>query len=136
NFEIIPSIDRMDVLRELNNLAREYNKVINYHLFLNTGMNRDGLSFAELNEYKDEILSFKNVNLVAIMSHYAASENDDFSNEQKSLFLKMTDGLNVKRHISNSGGIFYQDNSDMNYVRPGLSIYGILSDISKANEFG
>lgn len=131
NLDLIPTIESFDVLVKLNEIALNYNKVIDYHLFINTGMNRDGVDVFEFEKIIENRIYLKNVNLSGILSHYASSEEFEFSQKQYSKFMSIINHFNlgdIPLHISNSNGIFNHDNSKMSYIRPGLALYGISSN--------
>ncbi len=126
--DLIPSIESFNVLVELDNFAKVNNKIINFHLFINTGMNRDGVSEDELSLIVKNLDKLNNVKLEALMSHFSKSNDIDYSNLQINRFNHLIKKFNltqIPKHISNSGGIFNLDNSQMDFVRPGISLYGI-----------
>lgn len=126
--DLTPTIESYEVLLNLNEVAKEHNKVINFHLFINTGMNRDGADENSLEIISQELNNLSNVKLEALMSHFTKSEDIDFSNKQIENFIYLIDKYrlnNIPKHISNSGGIFFLDNTNMDFVRPGISLYGI-----------
>lgn len=137
--DLIPTIDNLEVLIALNNLAKSNNKIIDFHLFVNSGMNRDGANEKELIEIANYLFNLKNVNLIATLSHLASSDNIEYSQTQIKEFLRLNKAAKLeqyKKHISNSGGIFNLDNSEFDFVRPGISLYGILPDKNKADNIG
>jgi alanine racemase len=126
--DLTPTIESLDVLVNLNEVAKKYCKIINFHLFINTGMNRDGADEDGLNLICENINNLNNVKLEAVMSHFSKSDDLDYSNKQIKHFTYLTDKYrlnNIPKHISNSGGVFFLDNKNMDFVRPGISIYGI-----------
>ena len=139
NLDLEPSVDNLEVLFALNKLAQKQNMIINFHLFINTGMNRDGANEKELIEIANHLPKLKNVNLIATLSHFASSDNIEYSQTQIKEFLRLIKVANLEqyqKHISNSGGLFNLDNSDFDFVRPGISFYGILPDKNKADKLG
>lgn len=139
NLNLEPSVDNLEVLISLNKLAQKQNKIINFHLFINTGMNRDGANEKELIEIANQLPKLKNLNLIATLSHFASSDNIEYSQTQINEFLRLIKVAKLEqyqKHISNSGGIFNLDNTDFDFVRPGISFYGILPDKSKADKLG
>lgn len=119
---------------DIDKIARRRGVRINAHIYLNTGMNRDGISFEEFKKVLDEIESYKNINIEGICSHFATSDFDDktFAYEQLSLFNKALDLLKTRKikfkyiHFANSGAIYNLPESYYNMVRPGFAIYGLM----------
>lgn len=134
NLNLTPTIESYDTLQELNQSAKNNNQVVKFHLFINSGMNRDGVDKQELSLITSNLSTFKNVELVGILSHFASSEDLAFSMKQYDLFLKNIREFNLDKypkHISNSNGIIRQDNSEVDYIRPGLFLYGVASNKSE-----
>lgn len=107
------------------------NKKLNIHLFVNTGMNREGIkdfaSFLKNNEKK-----LANLNITGICSHlHSADSSNEATEKQLSLFLKCLDLCeryfkSLKYvHLANSAGIFNLHHERLNACRPGLAVYGI-----------
>lgn len=97
------------------------------HLFLNTGMNREGIKDVKaFYEASQDYLS--RLNIVGICSHLAASGPK--TDEQENKFLSMVNylkeqGIQPKYiHLSNSLGFFTAKNQISNTFRIGLSFYG------------
>lgn len=138
------TIGHLKYFPEINKIARRRGVRINAHIYLNTGMNRDGISFEEIYKLINEIDNYKNINFEGICSHFATSEFDDksFANEQISQFNKALDlfvarKINFKYvHIANSGAIHNLPESYHNLVRPGIAIYGLMPRQDYANEIG
>lgn len=143
NFETV--ISDIQMLKEYDKAAKKYNKIINLHLFLNTGMNRDGINFEDAELFMQEALKYKNINIKGILTHFATAEFDDsqFADEQldkfdKTVFNLKAKGYNFKYiHTANSGGIYNIKGAIKNAVRPGLSIYGYLPSrkLNEKNKF-
>lgn len=107
------------------------NKEINIHLFINTGMNREGIK--DLNSFlqANKIVLAK-LTITGICSHlYNADSSDADNQKQLDCFLSQLDLLESKYkslkyvHLSNSAGVFSLHHSRLNACRPGLAIYGI-----------
>jgi len=119
-------IYNQDTLRKIFSL----NKQAKIHLFLNSGMNREGIkdftSFWHNN--KKYLLE---MNITGLCSHLADAEGDGSMNEkQKQKFFADLDFLQIQGikpkyvHIANSAGIFSVKDKRLNAFRAGLSLYG------------
>ena len=142
DFEV--AIDSLETIKLLNYAADIESQIINCHLFLNTGMNRDGIKYKEAIEIIKKIDNYSYINIVGIMSHFADSDNNDKSFALKQLmeFNRFKNELSkipnkIKNfHICNSHGIFNLKEAHFNMVRPGLSMYGILSNKKESDSYG
>jgi alanine racemase len=102
-------------------------------VMVNTGLNRAGADVNELANLYEKISSLPALRLVGMATHFASSDEatNPLNTEQLSRFVEGTDALlagkNSRPHRSaaNSGGVFFQRDSHLDMVRPGISIYGI-----------
>jgi len=97
-------------------------------LKMDTGMNR--LGFRPENFRKLwEILSLSNAVAapIGLMAHFARANDRDqsFTQQQIELFLETTSGMDGPRSISNSAGIFDWPEAHLDWVRPGIALYGV-----------
>lgn len=135
DYEIDILASSVSKLEQIENRARDLNKIANIHLKFDTGMERIGIHYYS----KDVELIIKKatssdfLNLVGIASHFALSESTDTSFNETQLqrfsdVLRRYENLipkNVIRHIANSGGILSSPNNHLDMVRPGRILYGI-----------
>ncbi|HOZ53431.1 MAG TPA: alanine racemase [bacterium] len=125
----------------LRYLAKKFGKKIKIHLFLNTGMNREGIDNLE-KFVNDNLKYIEEVNITGFCSHLSESDNpdSDFNKKQEELFLLGLETLNKYKiypkwiHLGNSGGVFLLKNKRLNSFRPGLSFYG-YSPFNSPNDF-
>ncbi|TNC73772.1 alanine racemase [Rubellimicrobium roseum] len=96
-----------------------------FGLQLDTGMNRLGMEWNEWAAVAEIALS---QNPVLLMSHLACADEPDhpMNAYQLDLFRQMTDGLNVPRSLSATGGILLGPDYHFDLVRPGIGLYGGL----------
>ena len=101
-------------------------------LKINTGMNRLGIDLVDFQTVLQNIEKIK-VKEIVLMSHLAASsiKNDKQTKEQIEAFNDITNNINYRKSLANSGAIFNFPESHNDIVRPGIAIYG-----GKYNEFG
>ncbi len=125
--KLIPIINNLEQLTRINNLNLE-GKKLNAILNIDTGMNRLGLSYQEINFLKNnqEILNITKWNF--IMSHLANSNSYEDQSNQKQLnkiieFSKFFP--NIKLSLANTGGIKLGSNFCLDQTRPGIGLYGI-----------
>lgn len=114
------------------------------HIFVDTGMSREGVTLDELEAFVSEIKKLKNLELVGLASHFADADNpkdDSFTQKQllgflKALHILQDFGITPKyRHISASGGALKVNHREINMIRAGLVSYGINPLDSKDESF-
>ncbi len=139
NLEIIAN--SIEILTKLNSLADEYQKKINTHLFINTGMNRDGIRPEEAFQFYNKAVKLKNINFIGICTHFTSSDEKDtsFTLHQIELFNNVLEDFNSKGikfryiHAANSAAIINYPQSVYNMIRPGIALYGY--DLSETKKF-
>jgi len=111
-------------------------KKIKVTMFVDTGINRAGISYDKaLQAFKDVSTSNK-FELVGMMTHLICSgiKNSPIVNEQLRKFRelrKQLANINIVPllvHAANTGGCLNYDVSDFTLARPGSGIYGITAD--------
>lgn len=129
--KLIPTISSVLALKELNRLASRKNLVYPYHLKVDTGMGRIGVSVSEAEKILKDVLNYKNTELQGIYTHFSNSPSDrDWTLWQLKEFLKiynLAKKVNKKiiGHTANSAAILNFPESHLDMVRPGITIYGL-----------
>ena len=136
NFSIF--VGNTQYLKWLNSLSLPW--PVKVHLEINTGMNRSGLTPEELSEALEIIYNSKNLKLEGIFSHYATlPENTKFAQKQAEKFKSVIEKIPQKQdlliHMENSSGILKLLLDFTNSVRPGISLYGLLTNNSTTSHF-
>lgn len=90
---------------------------------LDSGMNRLGMEPGEWAALRDIALE---QNITLIMSHLACADEPDhpMNAAQLAAFRAMTDGLEVPRSLSATGGILLGPEYHFDLTRPGIGLYG------------
>lgn len=107
------------------------------HIKIDTGMNRLGVSFDNINEVK-MIFSMKYIKVCGIYTHLCCAdtllpEDVEFSENQIDNFYYLIDKLKEwgvqipKVHIQSSYGLLNYPQLVCDYVRVGIALYGVLS---------
>jgi alanine racemase len=112
------------------------NKKINVHMFIDTGINRAGISYDKAYNAFIEVNKCNKIELVGMMSHLICSgiKNSPIVNEQLYKFRELRQKLKDINiipplvHIANTGGCLNYDVSDFTISRPGSGIYGISAN--------
>ena len=109
------------------------NAKANIHLFVDTGIDRNGVPYDKAIDAAKQIESDPKFNLVGVMSHLccADTKNNNPTIKQFKLFRKLREDLselNIKPelfHIAATNGILNYDVSDFPMVRSGAGFYGL-----------
>lgn len=123
-----------EILKTLN----KYQTGCKIHIFVDTGMNREGVSLKNLPTFLKELKSYPNLKIEGLMSHLASSDNKNdllnklqIKNFKKALEICKRNSVNPKWiHLANSDGLtnFTKELSFTNVARIGLSSYGVSSN--------
>lgn len=102
---------------------------------LDTGMHRIGFMPDELPSVLENIDSMPNVELAGVMSHFANADDlhSDDTNKQTSEFNKATKNFSQAKSLANSAGIVGWKNSHLDWVRPGIMLYGSSPVLNKTS---
>ena len=109
----------------------DLDKETKIHIFVNTGMNREGVSLENIDKVITAVKKHKNIQVIGLCSHLAsADEISDLNEKQIENFLLFLEKLKKEgidpeyKHLCNSAGIFISKNNIFNSFRVGLSFYG------------
>ncbi|MGA3294054.1 MAG: alanine racemase [Candidatus Acidiferrales bacterium] len=133
--DLIPTVTRLEDVRHLERAAksaRGKSSRLRFHLKINSGMNRLGLSPSEIDAFASALADCRHIALEGTFTHFASAE--DFSahqtDEQEQTFRRCLDRLRALGispgivHMANSGAICARPNTWADMVRPGAIIYG------------
>ena len=120
-------------------VLNKYQPGCSVHIFVDTGMHREGVPLSELPDFIDRLKKLKNLNIDGLMSHLATADDlseEQLFNSQVKNFKKALEILHAKnifpkwRHLGASSGRFRLADPVFNLFRTGKSLYGIspLSD--------
>ena len=130
-YNLIPTISSIDGLAELSNISSKLKKVLPYHLKIDSGMGRVGISARNAAAFLNKAVSLKGVRLDGIYTHFSSAGTDpEYTRNQLNQLKTVVDyakKLNLKfsTHAANSDAIFLYPETHLDMVRPGLSLYGI-----------
>ncbi len=135
--DLTPVVFRMDAAEELNAQAGQANRIISYHLKVDTGMGRLGVPFAELPDFVRALQRFTNLKLDGLMTHFAEAEAIDptFTDLQierfhEALRIVCEAGFAPTwNHLANSAGIHAHLPAWGNLARAGGALYGFTRDV-------
>lgn len=139
NYNLEPSISNIRILKKLDAIASENKKKVNIHLYIDTGMNRDGIKPNDIYKFLNIIKQTDNLKVKGLLTHFiSAGQHKKQTEKQVDLLESVLEILNKNGikpnhiHTHNSSAIFNNITNIGNYSRPGLSIYGFLKDSKSA----
>jgi alanine racemase len=131
---LTPTVTRVEDLGHLERSAKAAGgkSRLRFHLKINTGMNRLGISADEVDCFARTLARSKHIELEGTFTHFASAE--DFTaqqtNDQEKVFLGCLERLRALRispgivHMANSGAICARPSTWADMVRPGAILYG------------
>lgn len=130
-YNLTATIYSIDQLKQINSFVDEPKK-LSLHLNINTGMNRLGVDPEEVMGIL-EYARKNGINFSGVYTHFAVAdeEKNDFTRNQLELFnrtveiAEMNDFTFTNRHICNSAGALRFNDPKTDYVRLGVSSYGL-----------
>lgn len=134
--DIRVTVFRRDSLQELNALALKMGKKAKVHIKVDTGMGRIGITpDAQGAAFVKEALALPGIEVEGIFTHFACADEADKTSAGKQLALykafvetveKENDCKIPLHHCSNSAGIMELPQANMDLVRAGITLYGLL----------
>ena len=133
--KLTPSVHSLEDLRALDRMARESGQSLDYHLKIDSGMNRMGTR-AGAEEIIAVLRSASHARLSGLMTHFAspADYTSTQTEEQTDYFSRVIEQLREAGftpphiHMSSTNALAYRRNpSWLTMVRPGHALYGYVS---------
>lgn len=123
--QLIPALHHPRQLEQLE--AATLPEPVHVWLKLDTGMHRLGFEAGQAVSLLQRLQALPQVASVSVMSHLACADDrqDDRTERQLQQFLAETDTLQVPRSLANSGGLLGWPATRLDWVRPGLMLYGV-----------
>ncbi len=142
-FDLEPMISTPRMARELAEATPPGTRVT-AHLFVDTGMGRNGARPEDVAETLRAASSHDNISIRGFASHFATSDElgSGFAVEQLELFegllrRSLDAGYSFEDiHLANSGGLLNLPASHFTLVRPGLALYGYHPTVALQNDSG
>ncbi len=125
-YDLDCAVSNLKMLHDLQNLGKIFNKKINVHVKVDTGLSRLGFLPKDVHVALDTIKYLPNVHLQGIWSHLTESFNQELVEQQEEI-LKQFWQPNVAIHISNSNASLVTKYA-YDFVRIGAGIYGYLPE--------
>jgi alanine racemase len=132
---LTPTVTRLEDVHHLERAAksaRAKTSRVPFHLKINSGMNRLGISPSEIDAFAGALAQCRHIRLEGTFTHFASAE--DFSarqtDDQEQVFLKCLDRMRALGvspgivHLANSGAICARPSTYADMIRPGAILYG------------
>ncbi len=134
-YDLEPAVGSIGFCEVLSDKALKNNKHINVHLFLDTGMNRDGISPHQVLEFMQKTKDLRGIRFEGILTHFSSSVIDgDYSHFQLDSFsstlrLLLDNGFSFDLiHIASSATMINYREAYYDAVRVGIALYGYAPD--------
>lgn len=140
-YDLQMSVQSFDVIENFSNEAKKAGKKIQAHLFIDSGMRREGILPDDAVDFMNKATKLSNIDFIGVCTHFAAPElSREFTLGQIKEF---NHGLDLLKkagyvfdivHASNSASIALYPEARYNAVRPGLALYGLMPEKSVADK--
>ncbi len=147
DYDIIQTVFSSKYAKTVSDIMQNTGKTVRVHFKVDTGMGRLGFHAMENDAEKtaSEIASaasFPGIISEGIYMHFCDAENEDqsFTEKQLELFDTLVGKLNDAGvafeiiHCANSAAVINCKKAHLNYVRPGLILYGLYPDGKRVSE--
>ena len=127
---VVHSEHQIDILRQVE-------RQVSVIFEVDTGMGRLGFHDRDANDFLRRIQAVANVEV--LMSHLSCADetSNPYSERQIQAFSHFADGIPIPKSIANSGGIISGDIYHLDWIRPGLLLYGVTpSEEGSSEELG
>jgi len=135
DYNLTSSVCDLKFIENLNENAKQKNKLVKVHVEIDTGMGRLGIKPEDSLIFFKTIMEFDHIETEGIFMHYASADSIgiaemEYSKKQTKIFNSVVkelkkNGIGIKyKHASSSGAIFNYPEAEYNMVRPGFILYG------------
>ena len=130
-YGLVPTISSLGGLTALSKLALRLKKRLPFHLKIDTGMGRIGVSPSTAPALFERIAAKKEIFMEGMYTHFSAADCDErFTTRQMKKFMEAVRtaralGLKFTAHSANSAALFRHRDFQLDAVRPGVSLYGL-----------
>lgn len=133
--DLTQTVFSYELAKQLSDTAVKLGKTAQAHISIDTGMSRIGfLPCEESLDEIDRLFELPNLRITGVFTHFATADesNKEFTQTQFERFKYMTDNIEARghkgliRHCANSAAIIDLPEMQMDMVRAGIIIYGML----------
>jgi alanine racemase len=131
---LTPTVSTPFAARALQDAAHRHGTVLQCHLKIDTGMNRLGFRHDNLAQTLPDVAASANLRIDAIYTHFATADDPEHAafGEQRERFdaacAQLAElGIPVPaRHAANSAAFLRDERVWLDFIRPGLLLYGVV----------
>ena len=108
-------------------------------LKIDTGMHRLGVSLEQVDYFCEQLKKCPNIDPhFGFVSHFSRADEleSDYTHIQLQRFLQSTQHKQGERSIAASGGILFWSDSHLEWIRPGIIMYGVSPTNIPSKEYG
>jgi alanine racemase len=132
-FDLTPTCSTPGAGRALQAAAAARGRRLRYHLKIDTGLNRLGFRFDNLERTLPELFSHANLDLAAVYTHFATADQPghplfDAQRRRFDEAIRCVQRLGAhrpSRHAANSAAMLRDPRTWYELVRPGVALYGV-----------
>lgn len=133
-YNITTAVFQYDMAKKMSDVAGRLGKKAHIHIALDTGMSRIGFKQDDESlEVIKKIAALPNISIDGCFSHFATMDEKDKTKSKIQFkrymsFVKRIEDAGVLlpvKHISNSAGIIEMQETNLDMVRDGISVYGM-----------
>ncbi len=132
-FDLVPAVFAVDFAVALGEAAAARGTVAEYHLAVNTGMNRIGVWCSDVAEFMRNVSFHSALHLQGVFTHFATADGHDTYMFQLQLkrFTEAVDSIRAMKidpglvHCANSAAAIRYKESCFDMVRIGIAMYGL-----------
>jgi alanine racemase len=124
---LVPALASPDEIAEWAGIARHTGRPLKAALHLDTGINRLGLTSAQVGAIADQPDQLDGLDITLVMSHLACADQpgSEMNERQRRLFDRLRAQLPpAPASLANSAAIFLSADFAYDMVRPGVALYG------------
>jgi alanine racemase len=131
--DLTPTLSTPSAARALQAAAAAHSTILKCHLKIDTGMNRLGFRHDQLDRTMPALAASASLSVDAVYTHFATADDPEHPlfNEQRERFERATAklaelGIRPRlRHAANSAALLRDERVWLDFVRPGLLLYGV-----------
>lgn len=131
---VVHNIEQLQALQ-----CAELPHSIKVWLKIDTGMHRLGVALDDVDTFYQQLKRCPNVDPhIGFVSHFsrADEQQSDYTQKQLQAFLQVIQNKVGERSIAASGGILFWQDSHLDWIRPGIILYGISPNNVSGQEYG
>jgi alanine racemase len=134
-YNLTPTVTEPEFARLVASEAQNRNLTMPIHVEVDTGMGRTGVGLNEAAGFIRTVADLPGLRLEGVFTHFPTADSDTkFTEIQLAGYRRLLAQLeqdghdSILRHAANSAGLMNLPESQLDMIRPGLIVYGILPE--------